>query len=180
MKKYFALLLLATVFTFAATAQQQTGNKASINLSAESYIPTGRIANSYSVGLGASLKLEVPVAQSLNFALKAGYSALFYTDNVKQGLRYLNDNASADGFVPLQGGLKYYLLPQFYAEGLVGGVISTNSGTGTYFNYSPGIGIIFPVQFGNAIDVGVRYEGWHKDNFTLSFIGLHAGFKFGL
>ena len=178
MKKHFTLLLLAAAFALTASAQKTTGLK--LNVAAESLIPMGDASEAYSVGLGGSLKLEVPIAQSLDFTVNAGYTSLFYSKAVKDLLRYFGDNSTSGGIVPLQAGFKYHFVPQFYAEGSAGAVISTQSGGSTVFAYSPGVGVIFPLQSGNAIDAGFRYEGWSKNGESINFIGIRVAYKFSL
>jgi len=179
MKKQLLLLLLVVAFAVKASAQTKSeGMK--LNIAAEGALPVGDGSDIYSFGLGVSGKLEVPAATSLNVTFTTGVTTMMIKDDIKQLLAAFGDNSSSRTFVPLEIGLRYYVNPKFYAEAQSGAAIGTKSGVGTAFAYSPGIGLVFPSNDGNAFDLGFRYEAWSKNGSTLGFMGLRVAYKFGL
>src|SRR6266581_2494413 len=74
--------------------------------------------------------------------------------------------------IGLEAGLKYYIQDGFFAEGQLGVVFSTESGGGSAFAYSPGVGY----SFASGFEAGLRYEGWPKDGATTSQIGLRLAY----
>lgn len=176
MKKILIPILLLVAFTTAASAQNKPA-ASFLSFAVQGALPVNN--SQYNSGIGASAQFEIPAAASLNFTVGVGYTSFTLKDNYKKLLAISGNSTSSQGFVPVQVGVKYYILPQFYSAIKVGAAVSTQSNASTVFTYSPGIGGEIPVGKGNSIDVGVRYEGWSTDG-TLSFIGLHAGYKFGL
>ncbi|GAB3919697.1 transporter [Mucilaginibacter myungsuensis] len=185
MKKIFTLILLLAGITFGAMAQKADGVK--INLGADGNLPLNA---DYSFGAGLNLKAEFPLANALKLTASAGFTRFFYNDELKFAHEVNGDNETAATFVPLQVGLRYFFCPRFYGEGQLGASFGTKSGkgvageiypdTGTAFAFGPGVGYLFPLKNGEAIDLGLRYEGWAKDGSTLSFLGLRVAYKFNL
>ncbi|TWR27051.1 hypothetical protein FPZ42_08440 [Mucilaginibacter achroorhodeus] len=163
MKKLFFVLAIIAGTAFTASAQSSSSGHFSIGF--DGGFPVGSSSDVYSVVLGGNLKYEQPIASATYFTVSAGYSSLKVKDVFGGG---------SLGYVPLKAGIKYYFNGAgFYGEGQLGAAISTESGGGTAFAYSPGIGYTIDGGF----DLGVRYEGWSK-NGTFSQIGFRVGYNF--
>lgn len=159
-------VLLATLLFVgvASTSFAQDGGKFSVGV--EAGLPVGDISKAYNFVIGGSLKYDLPIADATAFTITAGYSSF-------QGKTILGTKIPAAGFVPVKAGIKYFLAESFYGEAQVGAAFSTQSGGGTAFAYSPGIGY----KFSDVVDLGVRYEAWSK-NGTVGQIGARLGFSF--
>lgn len=188
MKRTFTLLMLLAACIFTASAQTKPNGGVKINLGAEGALPVGAASNGYNYGIGLSVKAEVPLDESLKITGGVGFSSLMFTNSAIDVHKANGDNEESATFVPVKVGIRYYLASRFYAEGQVGAVFGTESGTsaslgitpdsGTSFAYSPGVGVLFPMKGGEGIDIGARYEAWSRDGSTLGFIGLHVAYKF--
>jgi hypothetical protein len=159
-------VLLATLLFVgvAATSFAQDGGKFSVGV--EAGLPVGDASNTHNFVIGGSLKYDLPIADATAFTITAGYSSF-------QGKTILGTKIPAAGFVPVKAGIKYFLAESFYGEAQLGAAFSTQSGGGTAFAYSPGIGY----KFSDVVDLGVRYEAWSK-NGTVGQIGARLGFSF--
>ena len=164
MKKILLATMLFVGVAVSGFAQKKGGSNFSVGV--EAGIPVGTTSNAYSFVIGGSLKYEAPIATGTNFTLTAGYSSF-------QGKTIGTYKVPAAGFVPVKAGIKYFFADAFYGEAQLGAAFSTQSGGGTAFAYSPGIGY----KFSDVIDLGVRYEAWSK-NGTTSQIGARLGFSF--
>jgi len=163
--------LLISVFTRA-----QSGNKITLSLGPELGIPFntntynyGHIRDYYKDGIGASLKIELPVTTSLHFTASAGY---IYYPNVRYlvldqtaaspgGYIYPGDqliNNTPYKFIPVKAGLQYYYSKYLYADAEAGAAIKSNSESKTSFIYSGGLGGVIPFNAASGLDIGFRYE----------------------
>lgn len=163
MKKVLFATMLFVGIAVSGFAQKG-GSNFSIGL--EAGLPVGNTSNFYNVAIGGSLKYEAPIATGTNFTLTAGYTSF-------QGKTIGAVKIPAAGLIPVKAGIKHFFADAFYGEAQVGAAFSTQSGGGTAFAYSPGIGY----KFSDVIDLGVRYEGWSK-NGTTSQIAARLGFSF--
>jgi hypothetical protein len=161
------LIVSAASASFAQTSKSSDVGKFSIGL--ETGLPVGSASDAYNFVIGASFKYEYPVAQSLFVTGSVGYNAFL----TKSELKNLGAKSSY-GFIPLKAGLKYYIQDGFFAEGQLGVVFSTESGGGSAFAYSPGIGY----SFAGGFEAGLRYEGWPKDGVTTGQMGLRLAYRF--
>ena len=158
-----AILLVGTAVSSFA---QKGGSNFSVGL--EAGLPVGSTSNFYTVAIGGSLKYEAPIATGTNFTLSAGYTSF-------QGktLAAPFGKVAAFGAIPVKAGIKQFFGDAFYGEAQLGAAFLTQTGGGTAFAYSPGIGY----KFSDVIDLGVRYEAWSKGG-TTSQIGARLGFSF--
>ncbi len=163
MKKVLLATMLFVGIAVSGFAQKGGSN---FSVGVEAGLPVGDVSNAYNFVIGGSLKYEAPIATGTNFTLTAGYSSF-------QGKTVAGFKFPAIGFIPVKAGIKYFLADAFYGEAQLGAAFSTQSGGGTAFAYSPGIGY----KFSDVIDLGVRYEAWSK-NGTTSQIGARLGFSF--
>jgi len=176
MKKLLFTLALAGGVTLSCIAQSANTTSAAptsngggkFSIGAEAGLPIGDVADGYSAVLGGSVKYEVPTTEHALFTISAGYNAFLLKSEFK-GIGI----PSSFGFVPIKAGLKYYSDGDFFLEGQLGIVFSTESGGGHAFIYSPGIGYSFKGGF----EAGVRYEGWVNDG-TISQVGLRLAYRF--
>jgi opacity protein-like surface antigen len=178
-KKLFlmAAVITATAFsTVSAQRKSQTATPIKFSVGLELGAPTGVYKNTYNAGLGGSGKIEIPATTQLFITATAGFTSFYYKENQKNALKALG-LPTTQGFVPLKVGGKYYFSPAFYAEGEIGASIGTNKGSSTAFAYAPGIGVSIPLIGRNALDVGLRYEGWSQD-YSFNQLGLRVAYKF--
>lgn len=158
-------------------------NTANIGIGAEIGLPSGNFAGVSAVGLGASLKADLPVANNLSLSLSGGYMNFFGRRNQILQVQDLS-------YAPAKAGLKYWLSEGFYAEGQLGAALPLSSGLKTLLAWSPGIGTQFKLSGENKLDLGIRYEGWsgkRDSNLintssvnTKGFAGLRFAYVFGL
>jgi len=171
MKRFILLTFLLCGLISMVYAQSGTpGTKLGIAL--ETGLPVGDAEEVYSVGLGGSAKVEIPVTNPLALTVTAGYMSMMIKDDLEPTLGDKRE------FIPVKAGAKYYFGRNFFGEGEVGASIPTEGEDDTAFAYAPGIGVTLPVADKTAIDVGVRYEGWTKDVGSIDQIGLRAVVKF--
>lgn len=176
MKKTLLIVWFASLFSIPVYAQNTRSfeTKKAFSVGLELGIPTNSI---YSIGLGGSGKIELPVFATLSFTATAGYTNMYF----KNSSAGSNGSRKPDGFAPLKAGAKYYFSPGFYGEGELGAAIRTNHGSGSYFAYAPGIGFIFPMNQHGAIDVGLRFEKWSSNHgySALSQTGIRVAYRLG-
>lgn len=165
MKKVLLATLLFVGVAVSGFAQSKDGK---FSVGVEAGIPVGSVSNAYNFVIGGSLKYDLPIAASTNFTISAGYSSF-------QGktLPAPFGKVPAAGFIPVKAGIKYFFAPEFYGEAQLGAAFSTQSGGGTAFAYSPGIGY----KFSDVVDLGVRYEAW-SNNGTVGQVAARLGFSF--
>jgi len=168
MKKILLLLVVLSAVVFNSFAQSKSDDAAKFSIGIDPGLPVGNASDAYTFGLGIDLKYDLPVATSTFFNVSAGYTALF----TKSALKDIGAK-STYGYIPLKVGIKYYVDDAFFVEGQIGATFSTESGGGTAFAYAPGVGY----KFSDAVEGGVRYEGWSHDG-SLSQIALRIAFSF--
>jgi hypothetical protein len=174
------LLCLSISIAFAQTGSTK------LSIGPEVGLPIGRPeSQNYSIGVGGSLKLEVPVAlPGLHATLTAGYFNYFgknknYTAISTTGVykgTYQEPNVA---YIPVKLGLKYYAGSVFHAEGEAGVTNSVSSyRPGRYFAYAPGVGVSLTTATQNAVDIGFRYESWIKGADHINQLVLRLAYKF--
>ncbi len=167
MKRIILILLLCSAIK--ASAQNNQNVKTVFNAGLELGIPQASI---YTIGVGASAKLELPVSNKLCITGTAGYDAFFYKGNLYQS----SLTPSAAIFVPLKAGAKYYFNQGIYVEGELGTAIETNYLKQDLFAFSLGPGFIIPVNEAHGIDFGLRYENW--SNHQVKQTALRFAYRF--
>jgi len=166
MKKLLLPLLLFCTFKLHA---QTTITKA-ISTGFELGIPTNGV---YSIGTGASAKLELPIASPVSLSITGGITTMFYKSNLFDSSR----TPGAAVFLPLKAGVKYYFNRGVYAEGEAGTAIETNYGKQSSFAFSIGPGFVVPAGDKNGVDISFRYEDWANQ---LRQTAIHVAYRFGL
>ena len=175
------LTLIAVVLSIPSLLKAQ--NVANIGIGAEIGLPSGNFAGVSGIGVGASIKSDLPIAAELALTLNAGYMNFF-------GKRNQLFNVQDMTYIPAKAGLKYWLSEGFYAEGQLGAALPLKDGQKTLFTWSPGIGNQFKISDKNKLDLGIRYEGWTGKNDsniigisssnTKGFVGIRFAYVFGL
>lgn len=188
MKKTFTLLMLLAACVFTASAQTKSNGGFKLNIGLDGLLPVGETKVGYDYGVGLSVKGEIPVSQAFKVTASVGFNTLMFSSLSTEAHKVNGDNEQSATFVPVEVGARYYIKSRYYVEGQIGAAIGTQTGTsssagitpdsGTNFAYTPGAGILFPMKGGEAIDIGVRYEGWVRDGSTLAFLGLRVAYKF--
>ena len=171
MKKILLVSAILAGTTFAALAQQTTASSTTsgkFSIGVDAALPTGDASQFYSTGFGGSIKYETPTAKNTFFTISAGYESFLYKSEFKTpGYK------SADGFVPVKAGIKYYSDGGLFLEAQAGISVYTGSGSFTSFAYSPGVGY----SFNGGLEVGMRYEAWVKDG-TFGQAAFRLSYKF--
>ncbi|RBQ08758.1 hypothetical protein [Pedobacter miscanthi] len=168
-------------FLFLSPVLLKAQSSANIGIGAEIGLPSGNFSNLSGIGLGASVKADLPVSEDFTLTLNAGYMNFFGKKNQLFNVEDLS-------YIPLKGGFKYQLGESFYAEGQLGAAVPLNKDQKTLFAWSPGIGNQFKLAGGNKLDLGIRYEAWtgksstvglNKSN-TNGFVGIRFAYVLGL
>lgn len=144
--------LLCGVISLVFAQSETFPSSTKLGVALETGLPLGDADEVYSVGLGGSAKVEIPISQPFAFTVTAGYLSLQVKDELKP---LLGDNRE---FIPIKAGAKYYF-GKFFGEGELGASIPIEGEDNTAFAYALGIGVTLPVASNTAIDLGVRYEG---------------------
>ncbi|GGG95358.1 hypothetical protein [Pedobacter zeae] len=172
------ILLIAALFLSPLLLKAQVNT--SIGVGAEIGLPSGNFSNLSGIGLGASLKADLPVAESFAITLNAGFMNFFGRSNALFSVQDLT-------YIPAKAGLKYQLSESFYAEGQLGAALPLNKDQKTLFAWSPGFGNQFKLPGGDKLDLGIRYEAWTGKNTigldrsdTKGFVGIRFAYVLGL
>lgn len=200
MKKLFLLLTILTGTFYAASAQYYNNNsnnasaiKLGVGLS--SGFAVGAASGAYPEAGGISLNLELPINKSaVSFLLTTGYT--FYVSQGGYSFGYYGNGFGAStftygsvaSFIPVEAGLKIYVVPHFFLEGYAGASFNVNSFPGDYtgqttaFIYSPGIGYTLPVGYRGKthLDLGLAYENRVEPGGGYSQIAAKAVWNFNL
>ncbi|WP_462264253.1 hypothetical protein [Mucilaginibacter sp.] len=182
-------LLLAIVATFSITCAVAQKNTLKLSIGPDAGIPIGEGHDYFDFAIGGTLKLEVPVnASPFHITITSGYNRFIgkkyttYYSSYYVPNEYANKRIPGAGFIPVKLGTKYYFSNGLYFEGEYGTSIHTGDGEDHPFAfvYAPGVGLSSPAGGGNAIDIGVRYEGRVNGNGSLNQLALRLAYKFGL
>jgi hypothetical protein len=167
MKKNLLALCLLCGLALNSHAQSKSGNDNHFSIGLDIGTSLSRTSNYYEEAIGGSVKYDLKFAANAAFTLSAGYTVL-----TREHLYYYYDGLGTDGFVtsktptdfiPLKAGFKYWVDGYFYAEAQLGATFCMQSGNGTAFTFSPGIGY----KLSDHLDLGVRYESWsHNGTFS--------------
>jgi hypothetical protein len=207
MKITLKTLVYSFLFIFissAAKAQLSVPDSLRIGIGGELFSTTGSNfgtdvnvpANSeagaaYNYGAGVSLRVDIPVISSLFVTASAGYNTYFKSKNADKSQQAIT-NGSLPNFntIPLKVGLKVFIGgDRFYAHGEVGETLLANKKAlyaiySNSFTWSPGIGLIFPLQKRHTyIDGGIRFESastFYNNKTTNNFWALHVAYAFNL
>lgn len=173
--KYPLLLLFSFFFIQLASAQDHNDDRNAFAVSPafELRVPNQSV---YSIGVGGSLKLEVPLVHKFSLTGTAGFTSMDY----KSALVNNFGTPNSDTFIPLKGGVKYYGSEGFYLEAEAGSTIQTTNDKRSLFTYAIGPGFIIPVGHGSrrsGVDFAFRYESASVHD--LHQTALRIGYRFG-
>jgi len=175
----FKILLITSLFLSPLLLKAQVNNN--IGAGIEMGLPSGNFSNLSGIGLGASVKADLPVAENFAITLNAGFINFFGKSNALFTVQDLT-------YIPTKAGLKYQLSESFYAEGQLGAALPLNKDQKTLFAWSPGLGNQFKLPGGDKLDLGIRYEAWTGKNNTIGlnksdtkgFVGIRFAYVLGL
>ncbi|WP_412467864.1 hypothetical protein [Pedobacter sp. KLB.chiD] len=175
-----SIKIILIAFLLSSPTVLKAQNSAGIGIASEIGLPSGNFSGLSGIGLGASVKADLPVAENFAITLNAGFMNFFGKRNPLFNVQDLT-------YIPAKAGLKYQLGESFYAEGQLGAALPLNKQQKTLFVWSPGIGNEFKLSGGNKIDLGIRYEGWTGKNDIISinksntkgFVGIRFAYVFG-
>src|SRR5471030_1179918 len=97
MKKFILLIVLLSVFSLASAQDFSHGG---FSIGPELGLPSQSV---YSIGYGASAKLEIPVVDKFALSLTGGYSEFHF----KSGIVNNFGGQAPSTFVPLKAGVVY-------------------------------------------------------------------------
>lgn len=158
MKKLILSLLLAAGICLGVKAQEFP--RTAFSIGPELGLPSN---SAYSIGYGASAKIEFPVAGKFGLSLTGGYSRFHY----KSSLIGAFGAQAPSSFVPLKAGVRYGTGGGLYLEAEGGDIIETTSSftnpSRNLFGFSAGPGFLLRISEKQCIDLGFRYEQWSKN-----------------
>jgi hypothetical protein len=164
MKKLFFVLAVLMIGVTTVKAQN-TMSSVKFSIGVEPSLPIGDFSDAgYNFGIGGSLQGEYKPASDLGLTLNAGY------------INYSAEgNGGNYGLIPVLAGVKYYFTPKVYGHGQLGAGFGTQSGSGTSFVYSPGIG----AYISDKVDLLVKFVGNSQNGINLNSIGARLAYNFG-
>lgn len=186
MYKFLLFIVFLTAVTFNSSAQTKSSPQLSIG--GEFGFPVGKMTDVYGSVVGASVKLEAPIASSRFYLTLTGGISDYLVK-----LTYVGA-ANPAFYVPVEAGGRYYFSKLGYVEADFGISNNINSKKNpiylngvivnapkTAFIYSPVIGFTAPVyKKKTKIDIGFRYEGRVENGGPVGQIAARAAYRFGL
>ncbi|HEY5327291.1 MAG TPA: hypothetical protein VIJ27_09840 [Mucilaginibacter sp.] len=197
MKKIITLIAILFGAIYSASAQYYNNNASApkFGVSLSSGAAVGPASGAYPDANGTGFRVELPVNHSpVSILLSAGYT--FY---VSQGSNasdyysyydygYSNYYSSVASFIPVEAGIKVYVIHKFFIEGDAGVSFNINSipsdytGQATSFIYSPAAGYSFPLDYSDKsnIDLSLVYENRLEPGGGYSQVAVRAVWNFNL
>ena len=169
-KILLTLILIGSITT--AFAQKADPEKFSIGLEGGIPLASARAYSTFTVG--GSLKYNFTINDKVSLTASAGYIYFPYRADATIPFVGYGTTNKGEGYIPLKGGVKYFISDVFYVEGQAGAAISTATGGGTAFAYSPGVGY----RFDTHADIGIRFESWLQNNSTINQVALRLAYSF--
>lgn len=180
-RKNLSLLFIAVACALLSTnvASAQNGR---FSIGAEVSLPMGDFGDAVGIGVGGSLRYEIPMGDNLGLTATAGF--LSFSAKETDGI--------TETMIPVQLGAKYYFQEQqegFYGMVEVGihsmtiktpaydfGIIQipSESVSETDLSYAPEVGY----HLAN-FDIGVRYQMIATTGSTTSYLGLRLAYVLG-
>lgn len=164
------LLLLVLLSGAFATANAQENSRTAFSIGPELNFPSNSV---YTIGYGASAKIELPIVNRIGLSLTGGYTSMHY----KSALINAFGPQAPSEFVPLKAGIQYIAGGGLYLEGEMGDVIETTGNKANLFTFSIGPGFLFRLTPKQAIELGFRYEKWSKN--VLTQTGIRVAYRLG-
>ena len=150
----------------------------------------GTAKSAYNYGVGASLRVDVPVLSKLYVTATAGYVSFLPSKDGASSQQALT-GVSLPNFntIPLKLGVKLLIGNRFYVHGEAGETLLANKKElyaiySNSFTWAPEIGMVFPLKKRHTyIDGGIRVEttsSFYNDSNHNSFWALHLTYAFNL
>ena len=122
------------------------------------------MSNLFKNGIGASIKIDIPIYPSVYFTVAGGFSTFQATDQTKAYINQvqLYQYPTSENFQQVKIGAKCYAVKGLFLEAQAGGVFRSDKtvefmvGMRASAAYSAGAGYLFR----NGIELGARYEVW--------------------
>jgi len=146
--KQLLFTLVFAVFALSSSAQLLAPAHLAVSIGSELTIPGN---SSYQLGIGASVKLEFPIAKRMSISATGNFTHVFDNSNVIFG---------GDEFIPIKLGVRYYPISSLYVEGEGGVTLKTDIVQQQLATFSIGSGVIAPLGKHGGLDMGFRYESW--------------------
>jgi hypothetical protein len=187
-KNFMKVVATAAIVLLSMTSFAQNGR---FSVGAELGLPMGTFGDAASIGIGGSLRYEMPMGDNLGLMLTAGYMS--FSGKTVAGFDLPNET-----MIPIQVGAKYYFTEQqdgfygavelgvhstsvtipAYAGITVGGVTygayPESKVTSTDFSYAPGVGYALA-----NVDIGLRYQIISSTGGSSSYLGVRLAYVFG-
>ena len=163
--KKFLYLIAFIGFTLGAKAQNVAiPDTTRISLGVDFGRPGGAFGKAYTVGVGGSFQVDLPITEKLYVTGNAGYLSFFPNNSISTNPYAITNVKLANlNMVDAKLGLKYFLIRGFYIQGEIGESLLLNktaiyalNSTGIMF--APQMGITFKLPNRHYIDAGIRYE----------------------
>jgi hypothetical protein len=196
------LLLSAIIFGafYSASAQyyySKNDNTPTVKLGfgISSGFTTGPVSNAFPEAGAITANLELPLGKSpVSVLFQTGYTFYVSGGSYDVGFGYYGYGGGADyygniaSFIPVEAGLKVYVAPRVFIEGLAGVSFNVNSYSSEYtgnanaFVYQPGLGYSFPFGYRGKsnLDLSLMYENRPETGGGYSQVGLKAVWNFNL
>ena len=179
MKKTILLFLSIVTFFTVTNAQTESDSRSSsviFSVGPDLSFPIGNNVVEYSFIAGLSAQVEYSVSPVIGITANAGYLNYSYKTVAGSGNQ---------GFVPLLGGVKFYISPRAFFHMQAGAAFATSSisdgangvflKSGTFFAYSPGIGH----KFGKNLEGEAKFFGIsNSDHNHINSFGIRLGYIF--
>ncbi|MDB4919973.1 hypothetical protein [Mucilaginibacter sp.] len=177
MKKVLPFLVISIICSLGAFAQVTM--KPHVSIGGEYGLTTGNLSSYYGSVIGASVKLEIPVVSpKFNLTATVGFTEYLVRLDYNGPL-----NLSAEKFIPVELGARYYFTRIAYFEGDAGFSQNINSDytrSSSAFIYSPAIGFSAPTnKHKSTIDVGLRFESRVQSSGNNNQAALRLAYRFG-
>jgi len=168
----FVLLFLVYIMLSNIAMAQNTNRKdaPSLNFGIEATLPTGDLSLITSFGAGGSLKLIVPLDNTVSFITSAGYTHYF-------SKTFFGEKFGGFNSFPLKGRFRFSTKHGFYFEPQAGySIFSSDGESDGAFTYAANIGYMLHKK----ADISFGYESATKNGGSLSHVGLRIAYNFSL
>ncbi len=185
----YVLLAGALVLSLVTINAKAGGDNGRFSVGAEAALPMGTFGDGYSLGVGGSLRYEMPMGDNLGLTATAGYISF-------SGKSVAGYTAPSYSMIPIQVGAKYYFQEQqngFYGMVELGvhslsykvNLPSINYTTGavtytettftaTDLSFAPEVGYMLA-----NVDIGLRYQIISSTGGSTSYLGVRLAYVFG-
>ena len=192
----YVLLAGALVLAVVTKTNAKGGDNGRLSVGAELGLPMGTFGDVYSIGIGGSLRYEMPMGDNLGLMATAGFMS-FSGKDITVGT--VTVKGASQTMIPIQIGAKYYFTEQqsgFYGSAELGvhmasytikgydavvfnGVTivpakADETKTDTNFSFAPGIGYAL-----DNVDIGLRYQIISATGGSSSYLGVRVAYVLG-